>query len=212
MNIHRVLEPLMRPFRLRRMRHFMALMQPAAGTRVLDVGGTPFNWRLIGYPHEVVLLNLEPGGLGALPPNFSSVVGDGTALAYGDATFEICFSNSVIEHVGSWEQQRRFADELRRVGRRLWVQTPARSFFFEPHLLTPFVHWLPVAWRKRLLRNFSIWGWIARPSQAVVDRFVDQTRLLGYRELQDLFPDCRILRERFCGMTKAYLVVRGAHG
>jgi len=56
-------------------------------------------------------------------------------LNYSDNEFDICFSNSVIELVGSFEDQRKFANEIRRVGRKLWVQTPARSFFFEPHYL-----------------------------------------------------------------------------
>ena len=54
-----------------------------------------------------------------------------------------CYSNSVIEHLHEFDQQKRFADEVRRVGRKLWVQTPARGFFVEPHLITPFIHYLP---------------------------------------------------------------------
>ena len=49
---------------------------------------------------------------------------------------------------------------------------------------------------------------IARPSREAVDRFLRQTRLLGYREMRELFPDCEIRRERFLGLTKAYVAVR----
>jgi hypothetical protein len=34
-------------------------------------------------------------------------------------------------------------------------------------------------------------------------------RLLTHREMQILFPDCVILRERFCGLTKSYIAARG---
>ena len=94
------------------------------------------------------------------------------------------------------------------MGRGLWVQTPARGFPIEPHLMTPFLHYLPLAWRRRLLRNFSVWGWIARPSQKAVEDFLRQTRLLGYQEMRELFPDCEIRRERFLGLTKSYVAVR----
>ena len=98
------------------------------------------------------------------------------------------------------------------MGRGLFVQTPARRFFFEPHLLTPFVHWLPRRWQRRLLRNFTVWGWLARPVPAQVERHLVETRLLGLGEMRRLFPDCEIRCERFLGLTKSYVAVRqGAH-
>ena len=136
------------------------------------------------------------------------VVGDGCALPYADMSFDIVFSNSVIEHVGSWERQQAFAAEARRVGRRLWVQTPAREFFIEPHLITPFFHWLPYVWKRRLMRNFTGRGLIERPEMPSVDAFLAEVRLLTFDEMRALFPDCTILRERFLGCTKSYIAVR----
>lgn len=191
------------------MARFAAAFGPGEPARVLDVGGSPFNWELSELRCPVVLLNVEaPRDAKALPARFTALVGSGTGLPCRDAAFDVVFSNSVIEHVGDAAAQRRFAEELRRVGRRLWVQTPARGFPFEPHLLTPFVHWLPAAWQRRLLRRGSLWGWLARPSQEQVDRFVRETRLLTGREMQALFPDCEIRRERFLGLTKSFVAVR----
>ena len=90
----------------------------------------------------------------------------------------------------------------------MWVQTPARSFFFEPHLLAPFIHFLPLSWQRRLVRNFTLWGWITRPSQASVDRMLGELRLLDYAAFRELFSDCEIRRERFFGFTKAFVAVR----
>jgi hypothetical protein len=210
MNIHRILNVVIKPFRKRRMTKFLKVIDPQPSERILDVGGTIFNWKLIDYKNDVVLLNLSaPENIGIeLPSNFSFVVGDGTALQYGDKEYDICFSNSVIEHVGSLEKQKMFAQEVCRVGKRIWIQTPAKSFFLEPHYITPFIHWLPKHYQKRLLRNFSIWGLITRPTQQYIDDMVDQTRLLTFEEIRDLFPDCTIKRERFLFMTKAYLIVR----
>lgn len=210
MNIHKILNVIVKPFRKKRMAKFLKVIDPQPNEKILDVGGTIFNWRLIDYRNEVALLNpIAPTDEDEkLPSNFSFIVGDGTDLKYGDKEYDICFSNSVIEHVGTLEKQKMFAQEICRVGKRIWVQTPAKSFFFEPHYITPFVHWLPKRYQKKLLRNFSIFGLIARPTQQYINDFVDQTRLLTYNEVKDIFPDCIVMKERFLFMTKAYLVVK----
>jgi hypothetical protein len=200
-------------FRTRRMRRFAAVFRPTRDTSILDVGGALYNWQTIGCDARVTLVNIGFRYFKVadrLPPNVSLALGDGRRLAYADDSFEICYSNSVIEHLSDFEGQQRFAAEVRRVGRGVWVQTPARWFFLEPHLVTPFIHWLPRSWQRRLLRNFTLWGLLRRPSQARVDEFLHEVRLLTYSEMKALFPDCRIERERFFGMTKAYVAVRRA--
>jgi hypothetical protein len=174
------------------MKAFSATLRPSPRTRILDVGGTTFNWELLDSKLPVTLLNIDsyaPGGRGN---NYTAVQGSGTRLCFPDASFDIVFSNSVIEHVGSLDEQRQFASELRRVGRQIWVQTPARSFFFEPHLLAPFIHFFPHAWQRRLVRNFTL----------------ARLRLLDYATVRELFPDCELRRERFLGFTKAFVAVR----
>lgn len=209
MNIHAVYAPFFRYFRTKRMARFAEAFDPAPTTTILDVGGTPNNWELAGADYEITLLNVtKPPEDQPAWERYAVTVGDGTKLDFADAHFDIAYSNSVIEHVGSWEMQQRFAAELRRVGRGIWLQTPARSFPVEPHYLALFIHWMPKSWRRGLGRNFTAWGWVTRPTkQEVADR-VDEIRLLGYREMVELFPDCEILRERFMGMTKSYIAVR----
>jgi hypothetical protein len=207
--IRRVYELLLRGVRRRRMARFAAALAPDPATRILDVGGSPFNWELSELRARVTLLNLQPPrDRGAVPEHFALLTASGTDLPHRDGAFDIAFSNSVIEHLGSYGRQQRFAAELRRVGRRLWVQTPARAFFFEPHLLTPFIHYLPKRWQRHLLRHATVWGWLARPSRAQVERFLRDTRLLSYAEMRSLFPDCEIRRERFLLFTKSYVAVR----
>ena len=210
MEIQKFLGYIIRPFRKRRMLKFIKGFNPEVGQTILDVGGSPYNWDLVDYRGSVVMLNLDPVMDAKFKPNLRSVVGDGTALEYEDEAFDIVFCNSVIEHVGSLEQQRKFASEVCRVGKRVFLQTPAKSFWMEPHYVTPFIHYLPKSWQKKLLKNFSIWGLIARPSQAYIDSFVDQTKLLGHGELKQLFPDCSIYREKFLFMTKSYIVIKEA--
>ena len=213
MDVHTVYNFFLRPFRRRRMRAFAEAFRLRGSTTVLDVGGTRYNWALLDAAPRVTLLNIEPADTsGSLPGNMTSVVGTGTRLEFGDAAFDIAFSNSVIEHVGGLEAREAFARELRRVGRGVWVQTPARSFFVEPHLMAPFLHWLPLGWQRRLVRWASLWGWISRPTPEGVARFLDETHLLDAAEMRALFPDCELRRERFLGLTKSYIAVRRPDG
>jgi hypothetical protein len=192
-------------FRQRRIRLFVDKVQPGDGDRLLDVGGYPGNWKDVPINAKIVTLNLE-----AVPgtEQIESVVGDATDLPYADGAFDIVFSNSVIEHVGTWRRQQEFAMEARRVGRKLWIQTPARVFPIEPHYIAPFIHWLPFKLRRRLIRNFTVYGWLHRPNQEQIEALLNEIRLLSKQELQALFPDCTILVERWLGFPKSYVALR----
>jgi Methyltransferase domain len=211
MDIHRVYRTLGKGFRRGRMRRFERVFRPNAQTRILDVGGTRESWELVASHPRVTLLNLDVGALADAAP-FPAVAASGTCLPHPDASFDIAFCNSVIEHVGARDAQVALAGQLSRVAPGLWVQTPARAFWIEPHFLTPFFHFLPRRWQRRLARNFTVWGWLTRPDPRRAREMVDETRLLSYREFAALFPDCQILRERFLGWTKSYVAIREAGG
>ncbi len=201
----------MRRFRARRMQEFVARFGVTQDTRILDVGGTPANWLLAAMRPRVTLLNM-PRGQERGECGFTFVSGDGCQLPFRDQSFEIVFSNSVIEHVGAPDQQRRFADEIRRVGKRYWVQTPNRRFPVEQHLLTPFVHWLPRSMQRAWVTKWTVWDWVERPSpdrrDFYIQHFLDDIRLLSDTELASLFPDAEILRERSFGWTKSLIAVK----
>lgn len=209
MDIHAIFNLIFKFTRKRRMSWFAALLNPTDQVLILDVGGDPFNWQFLAQKPRVVLLNRHvPPETSTAPAQFEFVLGDGRALAYPNQAFEITYSNSVIEHVGTWNDQQAFAREIRRVGKKIWVQTPAWCFPIEPHYLTPFVHWIPRRLRKKMLRNFTVWGWLTRPSKVQVEESVQEIRLLTYAQMRKLFPDCEILTERFLLWPKAYIAVR----
>jgi ubiquinone/menaquinone biosynthesis C-methylase UbiE len=193
-------------FRRRRMNRFFALFAPSPEARVLDIGGTPQTWVSESEsPAEflVVLVNIcssdkiDNG-------RFTSIQVDATQLPFADNSFDIAFSNSVIEHVGTWEKQQEFAREARRVARKLWIQTPARSFPIEAHLLAPYIQYLP----KNVQHSIVRWTPRGLLTPDVVHGIVDEVRLLTYREFRHLFPDCLIFKERLFGLTKSYVAVR----
>jgi len=199
-----------RHFRRRRMAQFVAVLGVTSETRVLDIGGTPDNWRLLAAPPRLVLLN-TPRAAADLAGASAWVAGDGRALPFRDAAFDVVFSNSVIEHVGDLASQRQFAREVARVGRAYWVETPDRWFPVEQHLLTPFLHWLPRRWQRALVPRFNWWR-VLVPLSAdrrdfYIDHYLRDVRLLGPRELRALFPEARILRERVLGVAKSLVAV-----
>ena len=112
-------------WRKNRFELFVWLLKPLSTEILLDVGGYPGFWAsqplLVRHVdtvnvHKVFWANPE-----GLP--IRALVGDGCALPMEDNCYDIGYSNSVIEHVGSWERQQQFATEIRRVAKRLWVQT-----------------------------------------------------------------------------------------
>jgi Methyltransferase domain len=206
MEIHGLFAKLSPRFRKRRMRRFAEAFGLDPGSRVLDVGGAPGIWMLLPARPEVVLLNLVVDD--KHDQGFTDVIGDARRLPFRDDAFDVVFSNSLIEHLHTFEGQQRFADECRRVGRRYFIQAPNRRFPLEPHLLTPAVHWLPKRARTRLLRNFTVWGLVTRPTRAECRQFVDEVRLPTERELRRWFPEAEIWRERVLGMSKSLMAVK----
>ena len=118
--------------------------------RLLDVGGEQAYWHQVGMVSEEVLkitiLNLVP-----LPrtSSMNSLACDARRLCFNDHEFDIVFSNSVIEHI---DDHKRVADEIRRVGRAYWVQTPNYYFPIEPHALLPFLQFFPPKARPYLVQ------------------------------------------------------------
>jgi SAM-dependent methyltransferase len=201
LDLHRAAAPLARPFRRRRLAWVVHALALGPTTRVLDVGGVLGDWALAPVAVAPVVLNLTPQGPG-------SVVGDGCALPFADGAFDVVYANSVIEHLGTPGRQAAFAAECRRVGVRVYVQTPNYWFPVEPHYLTPVVHWLPRAAQRRLLRWASVWGLLGHPTPEAVAAMVAELRLLAPAEVARLFPDCAIRRERVLGLTKSVAAVR----
>ena len=200
-------------WRSRRFDLFLRLVKPLPSDTLLDVGGYPGCWTFYPQPvKRIDILNTHAvvwSRIDAPNHNISMLVGDGCGLSMDDKSYDIGFSNSVIEHVGSWERQQQFASELRRVARKLWIQTPAYECPFEPHYLTPFVHYLPGSLQKRILRWCTLRGWLMQPNQDQINSMVDDTRLLRLSEMRQLFPDCEIVTERLLWIVpKSYIAVR----
>ena len=187
--------------RQRKLGLFLETMRPTPATTVLDVGADELGFgdqpggcatlnffeELYPWPERVTALGLHPGErFRERYPAVTYVQGDALHLPFPDGSFDVVFSNAVIEHVGDRKRQRRFVAEAVRVGRRVFLTTPNRWFPVEVHTKLPLVHWLP----ERLAhRAYDV---ARRP-------WAKENHLLGPGDLARLFPgDVRIVN---LGMT-----------
>jgi hypothetical protein len=173
-----------------------SVFRPRPEDRVLDVGASAKVLVLhtledvYPYPHRIVAGGCEFGEVESARrhyPQPAYAVYDGRALPFPDRSFDLVFSNAVIEHILGEGAQERFAREVMRVGKSWFVTTPNYWFPFESHHLLPFFQFLP------------------RPMQRAYNRLlgtqipkgqVQELALLSARGLRRLFPTSRIAKVR----------------
>jgi len=191
-------------WRRRRYERFIELCNVQPDEEILDVGaGGGHALAQFNRVNPVIALDLPGAFLSELldsHPNVSRVEGDGRDLPFADGRFPVVFSNSVIEHVGGWDDQVRFAEEVRRVGERFFVQTPNKWFPVEPHYQLPLIQFLPQRLVTALRRRIQL-GHVPKDGSLSI-------RLLDAAALRTLFPGAEIHRERIFGLTKSLMAVR----
>ena len=196
-------------FRSQRLRDFenLILLNFAENDpiRVLDVGGASNFWDHSTIPLlpniEIVLLNLRQEK--STNPKIKCVVGDAMNMPeFEDDSFDLVFSNSVIEHLYTWENQQKMASEIIRVGKKHFIQTPNRTFPVEAHYAIPFAQYIPHSILFFLLTKTKmsrLQKWKPKDAQ----QYLDEIRLLDLKEMKLLFPDSNMYLEKFMGMIKS---------
>lgn len=180
--------------------------------RILDIGGTTAFWEQrhwAGRPDvHITTVNLKAEA--RKYDNIEPREGDATDLhEFADGSYDVTFSNSVIEHLFTFDKQARMAAEIQRVGRAHWVQTPNYWFPMEPHFHVVGWQWLPVWMRVAIIRRRTC-GWRGRTIDPIRAReVVGEVRLMTRRELAGLFPDSKLMPERFYGFVKSWVVLAG---
>lgn len=203
---YKLLEKVVSLFRRKRMLVFQRMFAASEHTRILDVGGTKLNWELMAARPQVTLLNLRVEE--RIEGRFHWTPGDARQLPFADNSFDICYSNSVIEHVGGREDWEKFAKEIRRTAPAYFVQTPNYWFPVETHQVSLFLHWLPRRIERRLVRYLSLWGWATRETQENIDKWLAYNNLLTKRDMARLFPDAEIMVERLLLLPKSLIAVK----
>ncbi len=175
--------------------------------RILDIGGNEHFWKnstLASNPdYEITVLNLEK--FNVTSTNIISIIGNAVDLSeFSDNEFDITFSNSVIEHLTTRENQVKMAKEVQRVGCNYYVQVPNKFFFIEPHYLLPIINLLPkniqfFILTKTILSRGKKWD------KEFARQYIDEILLPSYNDFKKLFPKSKIWRERFFLMSKSFV-------
>jgi ubiquinone/menaquinone biosynthesis C-methylase UbiE len=177
---------------------------------ILDIGGTTAFWEAMNFNEEgitITLLNLSAETV--TKPGFKSIAGDATNLAaFPNNSFDVVFSNSVIEHLFTKESQAKMAAEIQRVGKNYFIQTPNYWFPVEPHWVFPFFQYLPFTTRVWLTQHFSL-GHIQKiRTRQNAEKQVKEIRLLTLKEMRALFPEAAIYKEKFFWLNKSFVAYR----
>ena len=183
---------------------FMINMKPDADHKILDIGVTSddqyqesnYFEKLYPYKDKIVCVGTEDGSyLETKYPGIRFIrIIPQQPLPFEDNEFDIVFSNAVLEHVGSREEQKRFILELLRVSRSFFLTTPNRWFPVEFHTAIPLLHYLPKEIYRKVLCAMGETYWSKESN----------LNLLSRNELKKLFPkEVKVVIDsaRFWGMT-----------
>ena len=196
-------------FREKRFNFFTTLLEGIKSDepiQILDIGGTEIYWERMKFTANnnviITLLNLET--VPTKNNNFISIKGDACDLSsFKDKQFDIVFSNSVIEHLFSIDNQKKMANEAMRVGKFYFVQTPNYFFPIEPHWLFPFFQFLPFKTRVFLTKNFDLGHYKKSVNKEDAIKRVNEVKLLTEKQMKKLFPRGKVYRETFLSLVKS---------
>jgi hypothetical protein len=190
---------------------FLTLIDPKEKETIVDVGVNTTEYsatdnyleKFYPYPDRITAVGVEDmNDFQKRYPHVTVAQGDGRALPFADNTFAIGYSNAVIEHVGNFDDQKRFLGELVRVSTRGYLTTPNRHFPIELHTRVPLLHLLL---SKQAFDRFVTWigkGWAAG----------NYMSLLSEKDLRALFAHVGIthytlIKNRFLGLPMTFTVI-----
>lgn len=204
---NRTIAPAQRRFRRQRAERIAEAFPEIQGGLVIDIGGALPFWREVSdilKPAKVLIYNISSGrmimGLQNSHRNIETHLYDGQTIPQPDRFADVVLCNSVIEHV-PLDLRANLASEIRRVGKRYVVQTPAPEFPLELHFGLPFIHWLP----RPVGRAFAKVSPFALGTGVNGARYFDETQLLRRDEFAEHFPGATVQVERFLGIPKSMM-------
>lgn len=203
--------------RARKLQMFFEMLRPDPNDLVLDIGGEcdPAGTSVQlsdNYPwkNRLTVANIDLSAMRRVAdtyPDSNVLLADACRLPFPDESFDIGFSNAVIEHLYTWQNQQRMAAEIQRVCKRWFFATPNRWYPYEFHARLPLVSWLPPPLMHRVTRIVCY--------NHVHQRYMsglrtDEIRLLTTRELRHIFPHSRIIPLRITFYPETLIVI-GPH-
>ena len=112
---------------------FVRELNPTPETRIIDIGASGVETReanvlekFYPWPHNITaaIVGDTSEFLRAHPQGDAVQIVPGERLPFPDKSFDIAYSNAVLEHVGGREQRRAFIAEAARVARAVFIVLP----------------------------------------------------------------------------------------
>jgi hypothetical protein len=116
---------------------FMDKMRPLKEERILDIGTSDVTEKesnmleqLYPWKEQLTCVSLTDGTaiLKSYPGVRHIKIEAGQPLPFEDEEFDIVYSNAVLEHAGARQSQKKFIEEMWRVGKRRFLCVPNRLF------------------------------------------------------------------------------------
>jgi len=196
-------------FRKKRFKFFeQKLDELARPVNILDIGGTVSFWVNEGYHKridvKITIINIRVEETGY--PNIQVVQGDACDLSqFKEKQFDIAFSNSLIEHLFTRENQHKMAKEAMRVAKNYFIQTPNKYFPIEPHFKFPLFQFLP-RWLQIFLQTKTSLINGVKYDREYAESVVEEIKLLSRTEMETLFPQGEVYVETFIGLPKSFVL------
>lgn len=201
--------------RKRKWKIFLEVIKPSSKTTILDVGFSEDEYSEIenflekNYPYlqNVTALGIDtPKEFLKRYPEVKAIKYDGKNFPFKDQTFDICWSNAVIEHVGNKDRQIMFLREVKRVAKAAFITTPNKHFPIEVHTRAPLLHLLP----KKLFDKYLI---LIRKKWATGNYM----NLLSLKDIRNLLmaagiSNYKIIKNRLLFFTLDFVIIFGDKG
>lgn len=211
---------------LQRFNLFLDLLKPESNSTILDLGGYNgkffYNFKNI-IEHlnlKIIIADIDEEALAiAKERGFETLLlNDSGKINLSDKSVDIVFCNSVLEHVTLpknkiWNamdgevfkkeseiHQKLFVEEIKRIGKKYFVQTPHVDFIIESHTWLPFVAKLS---RRNLIKGIKFFNkfWIKKTSP--------DWNLLNEKQMGLLFSDANeIITNKVWGFKKEIIAYK----
>lgn len=192
---------------------FLKEINPSETDSILDVGFNNIEYSYVDnyleknypYPENIVALGVDDDSVFKKQyPLVKTILYDGKTFPFEDKSFDIGWSNAVLEHVGDEDAQLLFLKEISRTCKRIYMTTPNRYFPFELHTRYPLIHWLPKPIFDKILER--------TPQKWAAGEYM---YLLSRRKLEKLLTKAgiknyRIHKNRFFGFTMDFSIIINA--
>jgi hypothetical protein len=126
-----------------------------------------------------------------------------------NGSYDLVFSNSVLEHVGGHAQRARFAESVHKLANSHWIQTPYRYFPIEPHWLFPGFQFLPLTVRAGLSQRWPLVHTKSSSRREGLEAAL-WVELVSRAEMSYYFPSSAIRAERIAGIAKSLIAIKSA--